>query len=105
MPSLSDAQRLASPTAAERADAALLPVPDGRAVRGRARRLSPQGLIKRPPSPKPQNSTGWQPDTVRAAITRIEKEELGGDPAVTRGDGMRTYRQLPHDTDHAEQIA
>ena len=47
MASLSKAHRLVLTTAAERADGALLPLPDELAVRGRARRLMLQGLIKR----------------------------------------------------------
>jgi hypothetical protein len=48
MASLSKAHRLVLTTAAERADGALLPLPDELAVRGRARRLMLQGL-SRPP--------------------------------------------------------
>jgi hypothetical protein len=47
MPRLSDAQRLALTTAAERADGAVLPLPKALAVHGRARDLMLQGLIKR----------------------------------------------------------
>jgi hypothetical protein len=45
--SLSTAQRLILATAADRADGAVLPLPDGFSVRGRARRLMLEGLIKR----------------------------------------------------------
>jgi hypothetical protein len=47
MPRLSTAQRLVLTTAAERADGAVLPPPEALTVRGRARHLMLQGLIKR----------------------------------------------------------
>jgi Protein of unknown function (DUF3489) len=45
--SLSTSQRLILATAADRADGAVLPLPHGFSVRGRARRLMLEGLIKR----------------------------------------------------------
>jgi hypothetical protein len=45
--SLSTSQRLILATAADRADGAVLPFPDGLSVRGRARRLMLEGMIRR----------------------------------------------------------
>ena len=47
MSSLSTSQRLVLATATARADGAVLPLPDGSSVRGRARWLMLEGLIKR----------------------------------------------------------
>lgn len=47
MSSLSTPQRLVLTTAAGRADGAVLPLPDGFSVRGRARQLMLEGLIRR----------------------------------------------------------
>ena len=47
MSSLSTSQRLILATAANRADGAVLPLPDGFHIWGRARRLMLEGLIKR----------------------------------------------------------
>jgi hypothetical protein len=47
VPSLSTSQSFALATAAARADGAVLPLPDGFRVRGRARRLMVEGLVQR----------------------------------------------------------
>lgn len=176
MPSLSDPQRLVLATAAQRADGALLPLPDQLTVHGRARQLMLQGLIKRglivegramagleitaagraligstietPPhldddSPDPavasrrasgrseqpaarpgtkqallidllgrrdgatvaevQDATGWQPHTVRAALTGLRKKSFVVSRA-SRDDGSRAYvlSQMTTDQDEAD---
>ena len=67
MSSLSTSQRLVLATAAARADGAVLPLPDGLSVRGRARRLMLEGLIR------------------RGLIA--ERPAQDGEPAWTQGDG------------------
>jgi Protein of unknown function (DUF3489) len=194
MSSLSKSQRLVLTAAADRADGAILPLPEGLAVRGRARQLMFGGLIKRgliaerparegepawsesgpepgialeitpagralirstseePPShddrplepgtaraaadaPEPdaasaegppvrpgtkqallidllrrpdgatiaeiRQATGWQPHTVRAAITGLKKKGFGVTSAP-RGDGPRAYRLTPKNTAPSE---
>jgi hypothetical protein len=194
MSSLSTSQRLVLTAAADRADGAILSLPERLAVRGRARQLMLGGLIKRgliaerparageatwsesgpepgialeitaagraliestgvePPSrddqplepgtlraaadaPEPdagsgevptvrpgtkqallidllrrpdgatiaeiQQSTGWQPHTVRAAITGLKRKGFGVTSAP-RGDGPRAYRLTPKNTDLSE---
>jgi hypothetical protein len=60
--SLSTSQRLILATAADRADGAVLPLPDGFSVRGRARRLMLNGMIKRgliSERPAPDDEPAW----------------------------------------------
>jgi hypothetical protein len=194
MSSLSTSQRLVLTAAADRADGAILPLPEGLAVRGRARQLMLGGLIKRgliaerparegeawseygpeqsialeitpagralvgstgdePPSrddqplepgtaraaadaPEPdaasaegppvrpgtkqallidllrrpdgatiaeiRRATGWQPHTIRAAITGLKKKSFGVTSAP-RGDGPRAYRLTPKNTNPGEE--
>jgi Protein of unknown function (DUF3489) len=192
MSNLSKPQRLVLTAAADRADGAILPLPEGLTVRGRARQLMLGGLIKRgliaerparegeptwsgrgpkpgitleitpagraligstgqePPSqddqpfesgtaavnaPEPdvasgegptvrpgtkqallidllrrpdgttiaeiQQATGWQPHTIRAAITGLKKKGFGVTSAP-RGDGPRAYRLTPKNTEPSE---
>jgi hypothetical protein len=61
--SLSTYQRLILATAADHADGAVLPLPDGFSVRGRARRLMLKGMIKRgliAERPAPDDEPAWQ---------------------------------------------
>jgi hypothetical protein len=193
MSSLSKSQRLVLSAAADRADGAILPLPGGLAVRGRARRLMLGGLIKRgliaerparageatwsesganqgialeitpagraligatgeepqddqpfepdtvraaADAPEPdaasaegppvrpgtkqallidllrrpdgatiaeiRQATGWQPHTVRAAITGLKKKGFGVTSAP-RGDGTRAYRLTPKNTEPSEE--
>lgn len=65
MSSLSTSQRLVLATAAARADGAVLPLPDRFSVRGRARRLLLEGLIKRgliAERPAPGGGSAWARD-------------------------------------------